>query len=230
MQTMTEAIDYFSKGHPLTRLRSHHAWKARQAMLDKFLDVFQPTARTRVLDLGVTPDTTLPESNHFEQAYPWPQSLTAASIEDVAGLRDRFPSVNFVQIPPGPLPFADRSFDLVFCSAVVEHVGSRTQQQEFVRELLRVANGYFITTPNRWFPLEFHTLLPLIHWLPQAQHQRLLRGLGKTFWAQTDNLNLLDAHTLGSLADGAPGTWHHHLEVVRLMGWPSNLMAWGQRR
>jgi hypothetical protein len=31
-----------------------------------------------------------------------------------------------------------------------------------------------VTTPNRWFPLEVHTLLPLVHWLPPAARGRLL--------------------------------------------------------
>ena len=49
-------IDYFSMGHPLSRLRSHYAWRAREHMLQRFLHVFQPGPHTRVLDLGVTPD------------------------------------------------------------------------------------------------------------------------------------------------------------------------------
>ena len=26
----------------------------------------------------------------------------------------------------------------------------------------------FVTTPNRWFPIEVHTRLPLVHWLPET--------------------------------------------------------------
>jgi hypothetical protein len=32
----------------------------------------------------------------------------------------------------------------------------------------------FVTTPNRWFPLEVHTLLPFVHWLPPGPRRRLL--------------------------------------------------------
>jgi len=38
--------------------------------------------------------------------------------------------------------------------------------------------GVFLTTPNRWFPVEFHTVLPLVHWLPKPQFRALLRKLG----------------------------------------------------
>jgi hypothetical protein len=218
------AIDYFSLGHPLASVRSYYAWRAREHMLQRFLALFQPTAQTRVLDLGVTPDLSLPESNHFEQRYPFPASLTAASIEDISPLRARFPAVTLVRIGVTGLPFADAEFDLVFCSAVLEHVGSTERQRQFVSEMRRVSKAFFLTTPNRWFPLEFHTLLPLLHWLPQARHQQLLRLLGKPFWASTGNLNLLSAKRLRQLF---PPTQPVTIESVRLFGWPSNLIAHG---
>ncbi len=218
------AIDYFSLGHPLARLRSHYAWRARERMLQRFLALYQPGPDTRVLDLGVTPDLSLPESNHFEQRYPYPERLTAASIEDIASLRQRFPKITLVRIGPGDLPFADKMFDLVFCSAVLEHVGDSDRQRQFVGELMRVGKAFFLTTPNRWFPLEFHTLLPLLHWLPQARHQQVLRLMNKPFWASTDNLNLLSASSLLQLF---PPSRRVMIEPVRLFGWTSNLIAHG---
>ena len=32
----------------------------------------------------------------------------------------------------------------------------------------------FVTTPNRWFPLEVHTLLPFVHWLPAGARERVI--------------------------------------------------------
>ena len=34
-------------------------------------------------------------------------------------------------------------------------------------------------TPNRWFPIEFHTLLPLVHWLPPEHFRKLLVLTGR---------------------------------------------------
>ena len=74
---------------------------------------------------------------------------------------------------PGP----DASHDWVSSSAVIEHVGSAEQQEAFLRECARVARrGLFVTCPNRWHWLEFHTKLPLLHWLPREWHRAVLRG------------------------------------------------------
>ena len=71
------------------------------------------------------------------------------------------------------LPFADGEFELGFSNAVIEHVaGGRGGQQQFIGELCRVAERVFVTTPNRWFPLDPHTLLPFAHWLPAGRIPR----------------------------------------------------------
>ena len=78
------------------------------------------------------------------------------------------------------LPFADGAFDIGFSNAVVEHVaGGRDGQRRFVGELCLVAERVFVTTPNRWFPLDPHTLLPFAHWLPPGpRRDRMFRARG----------------------------------------------------
>ncbi|MEZ5099656.1 MAG: methyltransferase domain-containing protein [Thermoleophilia bacterium] len=80
-------------------------------------------------------------------------------------------------------PFADGAFDLYVSNAVVEHVGAEAAQRRFVHEAVRVAGSVFLTTPNRWFPLEVHTRLPLVHWLPPAAAGRAYDLAGKG-WAR----------------------------------------------
>lgn len=222
---MQRSLDYFSLGHPLVAFRSHFAMRARLRMFDLFMKELNPNPQSTILDLGVTPDTSLPESNFFEALYPYPRQITAASIEDASCIESQFPGVRFSQIDRGPLPYPDKHFDIVFCSAVLEHVGTRAEQAQFVREVIRVSKSFFLTTPNRWFPVDFHTLLPLIHWLPQDQHQAILRSIGHDFLAQTENLNLLSGMDLLSLF---PGTVTTSLRKLRLAGWTSNLVVYGR--
>jgi hypothetical protein len=60
------------------------------------------------------------------------------------------------------LPFADSAFDILTSNAALERVGSLENQRSFLRELLRVGKKIFVTVPNRLFPVEHHTAIPLL--------------------------------------------------------------------
>jgi SAM-dependent methyltransferase len=219
-----EPVDYFSSTHPLRKAATEVAYRARKRMFDYFRQVMPVTPGATVLDVGVTPDRSLKDSNFFEQFYPYKDKITATSIEDASFLEKQYPGLRFIQTSGLKLPFADKTFDIVFCSAVLEHVGDRASQKIFIDELLRVSRHFFITTPNRQFPVEMHTFLPLLHWLPQPAHQAVLRKLGMNFWASTENLNLLSPDTFLKLFPGqAAVKLHQH----RLLGLPSNLIGYG---
>lgn len=219
-----EGIDYFSLGHPLRKLASKVSFHVRRKMFTMFMEIMHPTPRHLVLDVGVTPDRTLPESNYFELLYPFRNRLVATSIEDASHLEQEYRGIHFVRTEKLDLPFADKTFNIVFCSAVLEHVGDCNQQELFVTELFRVSERFFIITPNRQFPIEFHTLLPFLHWLPLSLHQAILRALGMEFWSRTENLNLLTPRSLEKIIDSAPCA---HIKNQFFLGFPSNLIAYG---
>jgi SAM-dependent methyltransferase len=112
--------------------------------------------------------------------YPWPDRITAVGRTELDRFSAAFPSVRTVRSDGRDLPFADGDFDLGFSNAVVEHVaGGPAGQRRFVEELCRVAGRVFVTTPNRWFPFDPHSLLPFVHWLPRSPaRERLLRARG----------------------------------------------------
>jgi SAM-dependent methyltransferase len=174
---------------------------SRRRKLRLFLDELRPTAETTVLDVGAD-ELAFGEGdgcrtlNFFEEHYPWPERITALGLHDGAGFRVRYPLVRYVQGDACALPFADGEFDIVFSNAVIEHVGGRERQRRLVSEALRVGRRVFITTPNRRFPIEVHTRLPLVHWLPDSVSHRVYRALGKS--SATD-LHLLSKHGLASL-------------------------------
>ncbi|MGD9975189.1 MAG: class I SAM-dependent methyltransferase [Desulfatirhabdiaceae bacterium] len=219
------AIDYFSLNHPLRLVASRVSHHVRRQIFHLFMDIMQPNSNDLILDVGVTPDQQLPESNFFEAMYPHTSRIVATSIENAGFLTQKHPGLFFLQTETLCLPFHDHAFDIVFCSAVLEHVGDKAHQQAFVTELLRVSKQFFIVTPNRLFPVEFHTFLPLIHWLPQPAHQKLLKMMGLNFWAQTSNLNLVSS---GSLAALFPSSGAVTVTCTRLLNWPSNLIAYGK--
>lgn len=144
----------------------------------------------KVLDVGVTSDMSS-DSNFFEKMYPYPGQIVAVGMENARFLEELYPGLKFVCADACSLPFLDNSFDIAFCSAVIEHVGSRQRQEQLILEMTRVSKISIITTPNRWFPIEFHTLTFMIHWLPQAWFRRFLRMTGRSFFSMEENLNLL---------------------------------------
>jgi SAM-dependent methyltransferase len=139
-----------------------------------------------------------------------------------------YPGLQYRRVQPGEgLPFADREFDIVFSNAVVEHTGSRASQAAFVREICRVGKQFFITTPNRWFPVEHHTGLPLLHYLPASWFRAALRPTKYAYWAEEQNLNILTMREFRGLF---PAGCEVDTHVVRLAGIGANLIAIGQHR
>jgi ubiquinone/menaquinone biosynthesis C-methylase UbiE len=205
------------------------AARVREEMFERFMQVMEPIESEKVLDIGVTSDQSYESSNYFEALYPWKQRITAAGLDDASFLERQFPGVRFVPADATALPFADASFDLVHSSAVLEHVGCRARQKQMLAECLRVARrGVCLTTPNRWFPVEFHTQLPLLHWLPVTIYRPLLRKLGYGFFAEETNLNLLSRHAMREMTAEFPG-WQFEIRGQRLLGLTSNLLLFARR-
>ena len=166
----------------LRRVASHVSLRSRERKLRLFLELNQPGPATTVVDVGVTnaPFGGGSSDNFFEALYPWPARITAVGNTELDRFAAAFPQVRAVQSDGRRLPFADGEFELGFSNAVIEHVaGGRAGQRQFVAELCRVAQRVFVTTPNRWFPLDPHTLLPFAHWLPPGPaRDRLFRTRG----------------------------------------------------
>jgi Methyltransferase domain len=71
--------------------------------------------------------------------------------------------------------FADYEFDMCFSNSVIEHVGDRDDQMRMALEVRRVARGYFVQTPNKYFPMEPHFLVPGWQFAPLALRAWLLQ-------------------------------------------------------
>jgi SAM-dependent methyltransferase len=170
--------------------------RSRRRKFGLFMETMVPTAETTVLDIGVDDfafgelsvnEGSCETLNFFEEMYPWRERLTAVGLHDGERFRSSYPEARYVQGNALELPFEDESFDVVFSNAVIEHVGGEVEQRRFVAEALRVGRRAFITTPNRWFPVEVHTRLPLVHWLPDAASHRAY-DLARKPWAKQNRL------------------------------------------
>ncbi len=168
------------------------AIKVRTEQFNIFLKNIKPQNNDKVADIGVSSDEILKETNLFEKLYPYPENLTAVTIEEKLKLKKLYPKIKVVKIKVGEkLPFKNSQFDIVTSWATLEHVGSFENQKKFINEILRVGKRVFITIPYRGCIYEPHTGFFFLHWLPLKIFRWICKKTGREFWSQDKNLNPL---------------------------------------
>jgi len=198
----------------------------RQRKWDKFVELVRPTATLKILDVGYTDHEYTSTDNFLEKHYPFPEQITALGIEEPREFQQNYPQVTVVHYDGVDFPFADGEFDVCWSNAVIEHVGSRASQVKLAAEMRRVAKCGFITTPNRFFPIEVHTRTPLLHYLPKPWFDRYLRATRQD-WAAGDYMNLLSESALRSILAEA-GVVEPTIMRNRLFGFTVDFVAmWG---
>lgn len=218
--------------NPLHRLHE----QSRRNKLMRLLEEFRPTSETRVLEVGVANTEPLPATNYLIKHYPFRHNLTALGLGDMSGFSRLHPDVPVFSYSGQHFPFPQQSFDLVHSNAVIEHVGDRNAQREFLSELRRVAKSGMVTTPNKQFPIETHTLLPLVHWSDESTFRRIVEHLGVARLERLHNLlgrafptdelstlRLLSAEDLARLAQEV-GLPRFEIKTQRLLGFPFMLV------
>lgn len=148
-----------------------------------------------------------------------PEPTSAANVEAMVGdgrEMDRFDSAEF---------------DVVFSNSVIEHLGDPDSQRRMAAEVRRVGRRYFVQTPNRYFPLEPHFMLPGFQFLPTAARVALVRRFALGYHdalpdpaaarRAVEEIRLLSARELRELFPGA------RLYRERVLGLTKSLVAYG---
>jgi len=85
------------------------------------------------------------------------------------------------------MPFKPGDFDLIFSNSVIEHVGSKENQQIFAAEVRRLCDKYIIQTPSFWFPLEPHSLIPFFQFIPHKVRALLIMTFHINYFPKAAN-------------------------------------------
>lgn len=190
----------------------------RSRRLRRFAQSFKLDQQTRVLDLGGA-----------EYYWPWLKvrpRVTVANFEE----RDlKKLDLDWVRADGRKLPFQDGTFDVVYCNSVLEHLPDEVSRSAMAREVARVGRGYSVQTPNRWFPVDAHTLTPVFHFLPKRWQSRLARNFTLWGWLQrpkpdeargfVENIHLLTTRDLQRLFPDAV------IERERFLGLTKSVIA-----
>jgi hypothetical protein len=119
--------------------------------------------------------------------------------------------------------------DVVISNATIEHVGSKKKQIKMCENIIKLSKKYFIIiTPNRLHPLEFHTKIPLIHWMPKKIHRKILKFLGFNFLSKEENLNLLSKKDLIDIMKELKQSKYYFFHI-RFLFFKSNIILIGKK-
>lgn len=186
---MTEVRAYATARRGLrTWLADRYSRRARQRRLELFERQLEPRPGEAAVDIGCG-------AAGLAALAP---ALEVTGVDHAE--RPGYPGARFVQADATALPFSDGEFAIAYSNSVVEHLPP-SERAAYARELTRVGRRWFVQTPNRWFPIEPHALLPFVHWLP--------RRLGRALWRlgvsgdPYDEVHLLGAKELRELFPGS---------------------------
>lgn len=202
----------------IERIAGSISAKSRTKKWLQFLNWAKTTSTTTILDIGVNTTEYSENDNLLERLYSYPENITAVGLEaDFSEFNDRYPAVKTITADGTRLPFDDNAFDIAYSNAVIEHVGANQKQLDFLKEMYRVGRRGYCTTPNRFFPIEVHTRIPLLHiLLPKSLFDQVATLIGKS-WATGDYMHLLSEQDLHSLLKSA-GITNYTLLKNRFFG------------
>lgn len=200
----------------------------RRRKLQLFMTTMRPMPSDTIVDVGVNATEYSASDNYLEKHYPYPQKITAVALENAAGFSSRYPKIPFIRANGCNLPFKTNQFAIGYSNAVLEHVGSPDDQCAFIKELYRVSRRGYLAIPNKYFPVEVHTRIPLLHlFLPKQWFDRVAILIKKK-WATGDYMHFLDVKEFTSLLARA-GIGHLTIHRQRLFGFTITLVAtWGK--
>jgi len=138
----------------------------------------KPLAECRLLDLGSGLGTiSIPAARivhsvlgvDIEPAYVG-RAQESAARENVSNVTFREGSATDLNLG---------HFDIVLCDYVLEHVEDPNALVSVIARHLEPEGVYYLSTNNRWWPLEGHygLPLPLVSWLPRTWANRYVQAL-----------------------------------------------------
>ena len=180
------------------------------------------------IDIGSTEDKENKSSNYIIKNLPNISKITSLTNQNISdnfffsnvkkSITEDFSNEEILKLKS----------DLVISNATIEHVGSFTNQKKMVENIIKLSKKYFvISTPNRFHPIEFHTKIIFLHWLPKKIYRKICEFIGLKFFSKEDNLNLLSKKDLIKLMKILNFN-NYQIFKIKLLGFVSNYILIGK--
>lgn len=121
--------------------------------------------------------------------------------------------------------------DLVISNATIEHVGKFNNQKKMLINIGKLTKKiFFLITPYRFFPIEVHTKIPLLHFLPKHIFRKILKILKLNFYSKEENLNLLSICDIRKISYNLKKKFILKIIYVRTFFFISNIILIGIKK
>jgi SAM-dependent methyltransferase len=183
----------------------HFSAISRKRKIEQFFELMKPSETDKILDVGGEVESSSCKSCQFIDTFPHKENISVVNLSavHVETIAKKYPEVDGRVGDACNLPWPDDYFDIVYSNAVIEHVGDYERQKKMASEIMRVGRKWFVTTPNRWYPFEFHMRLPFVTWLPFQGYMKFGRIIWYNhvrkryvFGRKRDDFRLMTAHEL----------------------------------
>jgi len=141
----------------------------------------------KILDLGGTQEYW----KMMEYTDPNLIQVTLINLDDI---KVTLPNFNFIKIDV--LDIKDIDCDIIFSHSMIEHLDNK---EKFAKIIKDSGKSYFIQTPNKYFPIEPHFLIPLFQFFPKWLKFWCTKIFRKELLPEVESINLLSNGDLKKL-------------------------------
>lgn len=121
-----------------------------------------------ILDIGAG-------SGHIAAHFAASNKVTAADVEDQLCVPNS--GLQFLRLAGNTIPSENNQFDVVLLNHVLPYVPDQIAMLREVARVLKPDGCCYVASPNRLFPLDPHSHMPFVHYLPQSWYEWVVNHL-----------------------------------------------------
>jgi len=144
--------------------------KKIEKIISIYLNILEPK-NIRILDIGCGTGEIISYFNKNNN------DIYAVDVRN--RINKKLKIKNFTIVDSELLPFDDNFFDVIISNHVIEHILEQDTHMQEIRRCLKENGICYYATPNKFFPIEPHYNIPLIHYFGNNFFNKIVKLMGK---------------------------------------------------